>query len=217
MKDELPQKSKLEQKRKVTKMSDHISLPLALAAEQFAKLPGVGIKTAQRLAYHMLNLPEDEVREFAENIMKARKSVRLCSCCQNFTEQDICSICSDENRRKDQICVVESPKDVSAFERAGGYDGLYHVLHGLLSPMDGVTAEDIKIKELLARLSDTKEVIMATNPTVEGEATAVYIGRLIKPMGIKVTRLAYGLPAGSALEFADDVTLVKALENRSEL
>lgn len=217
MKDEPPQKSKLEQKRKVTKMSDHISLPLALAAEQFAKLPGVGIKTAQRLAYHMLNLPEDEVREFAENIMKARKSVRLCSCCQNFTEQDICSICSDENRRKDQICVVESPKDVSAFERAGGYDGLYHVLHGLLSPMDGVTAEDIKIKELLARLSDTKEVIMATNPTVEGEATAVYIGRLIKPMGIKVTRLAYGLPAGSALEFADDVTLVKALENRSEL
>lgn len=217
MKDEPPQKSKLEQKRKVTKMSDHISLPLALAAEQFAKLPGVGIKTAQRLAYHMLNLPEDEVREFAENIMKARKSVRLCSCCQNFTEQDICSICSDENRRKDQICVVESPKDVSAFERASGYDGLYHVLHGLLSPMDGVTAEDIKIKELLARLSDTKEVIMATNPTVEGEATAVYIGRLIKPMGIKVTRLAYGLPAGSALEFADDVTLVKALENRSEL
>lgn len=198
-------------------MSDHISLPLALAAEQFAKLPGVGIKTAQRLAYYMLNLPEEEVREFSENIMKARKSVRLCKCCQNFTEQEICSICSDDNRRKDQICVVESPKDVSAFERAGGYDGLYHVLHGLLSPMDGITAEDIKIKELLARLGDTKEVIMATNPTVEGEATAVYIGRLIKPMGIKVTRLAYGLPAGSALEFADDVTLVKALENRSEL
>lgn len=198
-------------------MSDHISLPLALAAEQFAKLPGVGIKTAQRLAYYMLNLPEDEVREFAESIMKARKSVRLCRCCQNFTEQDICSICADDSRRKDQICVVESPKDVSAFERAGGYDGLYHVLHGLLSPMDGVTAEDIKIKELLARLGNTKEVIMATNPTVEGEATAVYIGRLIKPMGIKVTRLAYGLPAGSALEFADDVTLVKALENRSEL
>lgn len=198
-------------------MSDHISLPLALAAEQFAKLPGVGIKTAQRLAYHILNLPEEEVREFAENIMKARKSVRLCKCCQNFTEQEMCSICSDDNRRKDQICVVESPKDVSAFERAGGYDGLYHVLHGLLSPMDGITAEDIKIKELLARLGDTKEVIMATNPTVEGEATAMYIGRLIKPMGIKVTRLAYGLPAGSALEFADDVTLVKALENRSEL
>ena len=198
-------------------MSDHVSLPLALAAEQFAKLPGVGIKTAQRLAYHMLNLPEEEVREFAENIVKARKSVRLCSCCQNFTERETCEICGDENRRGDQICVVESPKDVSAFERAGGFEGMYHVLHGLLSPMDGITAEDLKIKELISRLSDVKEVIMATNPTVEGEATAMYISRLIKPMGIKVTRLAYGLPAGSALEFADDVTLVKALENRNEL
>ena len=198
-------------------MSDHISLPLALAAEQFAKLPGVGIKTAQRLAYHMLNLPEDEVREFAENIVKARKSVKLCKCCQNFTERETCELCADENRKKDQICVVESPKDVSAFERAGGYEGLYHVLHGLLSPMDGITAEDIRIKELMSRLGDVNEVIMATNPTVEGEATAMYISRLIKPMGIKVTRLAYGLPAGSALEFADDVTLVKALENRSEL
>ncbi|MDE6726666.1 MAG: recombination mediator RecR [Oscillospiraceae bacterium] len=198
-------------------MSEFVSLPLALAAEQFAKLPGVGIKTAQRLAYHVLNLPEDEVREFAESILRARKSVKLCACCQNFTERDVCELCADENRRKDQICVVESPKDVSAFERAGGYEGMYHVLHGLLSPMDGVTAEDIKIKELIARLGDVKEVIMATNPTVEGEATAMYIGRLIKPMGIKVTRLAYGLPAGSALEFADDVTLVKALENRSEL
>ena len=198
-------------------MSDHISLPLALAAEQFAKLPGVGIKTAQRLAYHMLNLPEDEVREFAENIVKARKSVKLCKCCQNFTERDTCELCADDNRKKDQICVVESPKDVSAFERAGGYEGLYHVLHGLLSPMDGITAEDIRIKELMPRLGNVSEVIMATNPTVEGEATAMYISRLIKPMGIKVTRLAYGLPAGSALEFADDVTLVKALENRSEL
>ena len=198
-------------------MSDHISLPLALAAEQFAKLPGVGIKTAQRLAYHMLNLPEEEVREFAENIIKARSSVKLCSCCQNFTERETCEICGDETRRSDQICVVESPKDVSAFERAGGYDGKYHVLHGLLSPMDGVTAEDLKIRELMSRLGNVTEVIMATNPTVEGEATAMYIGRLIKPMGIKVTRLAYGLPAGSALEFADDVTLVKALENRSEL
>lgn len=198
-------------------MSEFVSLPLALAAEQFAKLPGVGIKTAQRLAYHMLNLPESEVREFAENIVKARQSVKLCCCCQNFTERETCEICADETRKREQICVVESPKDVSAFERAGGYDGLYHVLHGLLSPMDGVGAEDIKIKELIARLGDVKEVIMATNPTVEGEATAMYIGRIIKPMGIKVTRLAYGLPAGSALEFADDVTLVKALENRSEL
>ena len=198
-------------------MSEFVSLPLALAAEQFAKLPGIGIKTAQRLAYYVLNLPENEVCEFADNLVKARKSVRLCSCCQNFTERDVCEICSDDNRDKSVVCVVESPKDVSAFERAGGYEGLYHVLHGLLSPMDGITPEDLKIKELLGRLSDVKEVIMATNPTVEGEATAMYISRLIKPLGIKVTRLAYGLPAGSALEFADDVTLVKALENRNEL
>lgn len=198
-------------------MSEFVSLPLALAAEQFAKLPGIGIKTAQRLAYYMLNLPVGEVEEFAENIVKARRSVQLCKCCQNFTEREICELCDDDNRDRSVICVVESPKDVSAFERAGGYDGLYHVLHGLLSPMDGISAEDLKIKELIARLGDVKEVIMATNPTVEGEATAMYIGRLIKPMGIKVTRLAYGLPAGSALEFADDVTLVKALENRNEL
>ena len=198
-------------------MSEFVSLPLALAAEQFAKLPGIGIKTAQRLAYYVLNLPENEVCELADNLVKARKSVRLCSCCQNFTERDVCEICSDENRDKSVVCVVESPKDVSAFERAGGYEGLYHVLHGLLSPMDGITAEDLKIKELLGRLSNVKEVIMATNPTVEGEATAMYISRLIKPLGVKVTRLAYGLPAGSALEFADDVTLVKALENRNEL
>ena len=198
-------------------MSEFVSLPLALAAEQFAKLPGIGIKTAQRLAYYVLNLPENEVCELADNLVKARKSVRLCSCCQNFTERDVCEICSAENRDKSVVCVVESPKDVSAFERAGGYEGLYHVLHGLLSPMDGITAEDLKIKELLGRLSDVKEVIMATNPTVEGEATAMYISRLIKPLGVKVTRLAYGLPAGSALEFADDVTLVKALENRNEL
>lgn len=198
-------------------MSEFVSLPLALAAEQFAKLPGIGIKTAQRLAYYVLNLPENEVCEMADNLVKARKSVKLCSCCQNFTERDVCEICSDDNRDKSVVCVVESPKDVSAFERAGGFEGLYHVLHGLLSPMDGITAEDLKIKELLARLSDVKEVIMATNPTVEGEATAMYISRLIKPLGIKVTRLAYGLPAGSALEFADNVTLVKALENRNEL
>lgn len=198
-------------------MAEFISAPLALAAEQFAKLPGVGIKTAQRLAYHMLNLPAEEVEEFANSLIKARRGVQLCRCCQNFTDRDICELCADDNRDGDIICVVESPKDVSAFERSGGYDGVYHVLHGLLSPMDGITAENLKIKELMSRLATTKEVIMATNPTVEGEATAVYIGRLIKPMGIKVSRLAYGLPAGSALEFADDVTLLKALENRNEI
>ncbi len=198
-------------------MAEFISAPLALAAEQFARLPGIGIKTAQRLAYHMLNLPVEEVEEFAQGILQARRGVQLCRCCQNFTDREVCSICADDERDKSVICVVESPKDVSAFERSGGYDGVYHVLHGLLSPMDGVSAEDLKIKELMARLSDATEVIMATNPTVEGEATAMYLGRLIKPMGIKVTRLAYGLPAGSALEFADDVTLAKALENRNEL
>ena len=198
-------------------MSEYNSLPLALAAEQFAKLPGIGIKTAQRLAYHVLNLPVDEVEDLAENILKARRSVMLCKRCQNFTEREVCALCSNEDRDRSVICVVESPKDVSAFERAGGFEGMYHVLHGLLSPMDGITAENLKIKELISRLTDVKEVIMATNPTVEGEATAMYISRLIKPMGIKVTRLAYGLPAGSALEFADDVTLVKALENRNEL
>ncbi len=198
-------------------MAEFVSAPLALAAEQFAKLPGIGIKTAQRLAYYLLNLPKEDVEEFTGALLKAREGVRLCSCCQNFTDREVCSLCSDDRRDKSVVCVVESPKDVSAFERAGGFDGVYHVLHGLLSPMDGVTAEDLKIKELLSRLDNVKEVIMATNPTVEGEATAMYIGRLIKPMGIRVTRLAYGLPAGSALEFADDMTLQKALENRNEL
>ena len=198
-------------------MSEFVSAPLALAAQQFAALPGIGIKTAQRLAYYMLNLPAEQVEEFADNLVKARRGVMLCRCCQNFTDRELCELCADDRRDKGVICVVESPKDVSAFERSGGYDGVYHVLHGLLSPMDGVTAEDLKIKELLARLGDVREVIMATNPTVEGEATAMYIGRLIKPMGIKVSRLAYGLPAGSSLEFADDVTLLKALENRNEL
>ncbi len=198
-------------------MAEFISAPLALAAEQFAKLPGIGIKTAQRLAYHMLNLPKEEVKEFAESLVRARNGVQLCSCCQNFTDREVCEICSDDNRDKSVICVVESPKDVSAFERSGSFEGVYHVLHGLMSPMDGITADDLKIKELIARLDGCREVIMATNPTVEGDATAAYLGMLIKPFGIKVTRLAYGLPAGSSLEFADDVTLVRALENRNEL
>lgn len=198
-------------------MAEFISAPLALAAEQFAKLPGIGIKTAQRLAYYMLNLPKEEVKDFAENLVRARNGVQLCSCCQNFTDRETCEICSDDNRDRSVICVVESPKDVSAFERSGSYNGTYHVLHGLMSPMDGITADDLKIKELIARLNGCKEVIMATNPTVEGDATAAYLSMLIKPFGIKVTRLAYGLPAGSSLEFADDVTLVRALENRNEL
>lgn len=199
-------------------MPDYNPLPLLQAAEQFAKLPGIGMKTAQRLAYHVLNMPLEEVEEFSETILSARKSVRCCKICQNFTENELCGVCDDPRRDSRTICVVEAPKDVSAFERTGGYNGVYHVLHGLLSPMENIGPNDIRIKELLSRLSgDVDEVIMATNPTVEGEATATYISRLIKPLGIKVTRLAYGLPAGSALEYADDVTLQRALENRNEL
>lgn len=199
-------------------MAEHNSAPLILLAEQFAKLPGIGMKTAQRLAYFMLNMPIEDVQEFSEAILQARTEVKNCDICQNFTNTETCSICSDIRRTSEVICVVESPKDLSAFERTGTFIGKYHVLHGLLSPVDSIGPDDIRIKELLQRLSgDVAEVIMATNPTVEGEATAVYIGRLIKPMGIKVTRLAYGLPAGASLEFADDVTLQRALENRNEL
>ena len=199
-------------------MAEYNPLPLLLVSEQMAKLPGIGMKTAGRLAYHILNMPEEEVETFAKTILDARKSVRFCKVCQNFTEQETCAICGDDRRDQKTICVVESPKDVSAFERAGGFDGVYHVLHGLLSPADGITPEDICIRELIARLSgEVDEVIMATNPTIEGETTASYISRLIKPMGVKVTRLAYGLPAGGALEYADEVTLQRALENRNEL
>ena len=191
-------------------------MPLLQVSEQMAKLPGIGMKTAGRLAYHILNMPEDEVAVFARTILEARRSVQFCKVCQNFTEQEVCTICDDERRDKKTICVVEAPKDVSAFERAGGFNGVYHVLHGLLSPADGITPEDIRIRELMSRLSgEVDEVIMATNPTIEGETTASYISRLIKPLGIKVTRLAYGLPAGSALEYADEVTLQRALENRN--
>ena len=199
-------------------MAEYNPLPLLLVSEQMAKLPGIGMKTAGRLAYHILNMPEEEVETFAKTVLEARRSVKFCKVCQNFTEQEVCTICGDDRRDKKTICVVEAPKDVSAFERAGGFDGVYHVLHGLLSPADGITPDDIRIRELMARLSgEVDEVIMATNPTIEGETTASYISRLIKPLGVKVTRLAYGLPAGSALEYADEVTLQRALENRNEL
>ncbi|MCH5325435.1 MAG: recombination protein RecR [Eubacterium sp.] len=198
-------------------MSEYDSQPLILAAEQFAKLPGIGLKTAQRLAYFILNSTNEEVEEFANGILEARRSVKICERCQNFSSGEICNICADDRRDKKVICVVDAPKDVTAFERSGGFNGVYHVLHGLLSPMDGIGPQQLKIKELMSRLTDCDEVIMATNPTVEGEATAVYLSRMIKPMGIKVTRLAYGLPAGSSLEYADDVTLQRALENRNEL
>lgn len=198
-------------------MAEYSPLPLLMVSEQLAKLPGIGMKSAGRLAYHILNMPEEQVEEFSQTILKARRSVHFCKICQNFTEMEICSICADERRNQKIICVVESPKDVSAFERAGGFDGVYHVLHGLLSPADGIAPDDIRIRELMARLGgEAEEVIMATNPTIEGETTASYISRLIKPLGIKVTRLAYGLPAGSSLEYADEVTLQRALENRNE-
>lgn len=197
-------------------MAEYTPLPLVLAAEQFARLPGIGMKTAQKLAYHVLTMPPAEVEIFAETLITARNTVRCCTVCQNFTEKEKCAVCEDDRRQLNTICVVEAPKDVTAIERAGGFDGVYHVLHGLLSPMDGTGPEHIRIKELMTRLSgDVGEVIMATNPTIEGEATASYISRLIKPMGVKVTRLAYGLPVGASLEFADDVTLVRAMENRN--
>jgi recombination protein RecR len=214
-------------------MAEYTPAPLLKAAEQFAKLPGIGMKTAQRLAYHILTLPLEQTREFAEGILSARESVAFCGVCQNFTadesptpspsetEDVVCRLCTDTRRDSATICVVESPRDVSVFERTGGFDGGYHVLHGLLSPMDGVHPEALRIRELMERLTnDVTEVIMATSPTIEGEATAAYIGRLIKAVGggeIRVTRLAYGLPAGAALEFADDVTLTRALENRNEI
>ncbi|MCL1822750.1 MAG: recombination mediator RecR [Oscillospiraceae bacterium] len=199
-------------------MSEYNPLPLVLAAEQFARLPGIGMKTAQRLAYHILTMPAGEVEMFAETLITARKTVRCCSVCRNFTEKETCAVCSDERRNQKLICVVEAPKDVTVIERTGGFDGVYHVLHGLLSPMEGTGPENIHIKELMERLAgEVDEVIMATNPTIEGEATASYISRLIKPMGIKVSRLAYGLPVGASLEFADDVTLVRAMENRNEI
>lgn len=200
-------------------MADHNALPLVILAEKFASLPGIGMKSAQRLAYHVMNMNTAEVEDFAKALVNAKKNVRCCKICQNLTERNICPICSDDNRDKGIICVVESPKDVSAFERTREFKGVYHVLHGLISPMDGVMPDNIKVRELLARINGggIREVIMATNPTVEGDATAMYIASLLKPLGLKVTRLAFGLPVGGILEYADEVTLFKALENRNDM
>lgn len=193
--------------------------PLERLIEQFAKLPGIGRKGATRLAYQVLAMDRAQALEFAQAIEQAHTKIHRCRVCQNFTENEVCSICSEENRDKSTICVVENPRDVTAFERTREYRGLYHVLHGLISPMDGIGAEHLTVKELLARLTESqvKELIMATNPTVEGEATAMYLARLVKPFGIKVTRLAYGLPVGGNLEYADEVTLGRSLANRGEL
>lgn len=200
-------------------MADHNALPLVILAEKFASLPGIGMKSAQRLAYHVMSMDLQSVEDFAQALIDAKKNVKCCSVCQNLTEKDVCPICSDPDRKQNVICVVESPKDVTAFERTKEYGGVYHVLHGLISPMDGITPDKLRIKELLARISNggVEEVIMATNPTVEGDATALYIAGLLKPLGIKVSRLAFGLPVGGMLEYADEVTLFKALENRNDM
>lgn len=186
---------------------------------QFERLPGIGKKTAQRLSYFILEQPPERAKKFAEALINAREKIHYCKCCQALTDLDVCSICNEENRDKTVICVVESPKDIMAFERTREYNGLYHVLHGAISPLDGVGPEQLKIKELLSRLANgtVQEVIMATNPTVEGEATASYISRLLKPMGIKISRLAYGIPVGGDLEYADEVTLSRALDGRNEI
>ena len=188
-------------------------------ADQFARLPGVGSKTAQRLAFHVLSLPMEEAEEFAAAILEAKQQVHTCPCCQNLTDRELCPICDDDTRDRSVICVVADPKDVIAMERSREYQGVYHVLHGVISPLNHVTQDDIRIKELLKRVSagGVKEVIMATNPDTEGEATAMYISRLLRPMEVKVTRLAYGVPAGSQLEYADEVTLSRALEGRQEM
>lgn len=187
--------------------------------DKFASLPGIGRKSAQRLAFYVLSLPEDEALDFAGAIAQAKKSVHECSVCHNLTDMEICGICSDPRRDEGVICVVSDPKDVIAIERGREYNGHYHVLHGVISPMNHVSPDDLKIRELVARVSagDIREVIMATNPDTEGETTARYISRLLKPFDIKVTRLAYGIPVGANLEFADDATLMRALEGRQEM
>lgn len=188
-------------------------------ADQFARLPGIGGKTAQRLAFHVLELPMEDAQAFADAIIEAKQTVHTCPVCQNLTDRDVCPICDDELRDKGLICVVADPKDVIAMERSREFSGVYHVLHGVISPLNHVTQDDIRIKELLHRVAtqNVREVIMATNPDTEGEATAMYISRLLRPMEVKVTRLAYGVPVGSQLEYADEVTLSRALEGRQEM
>lgn len=185
----------------------------------FARLPGIGGKTAQRLAFYVLSLPMEEAQAFADAILNAKQQVHTCPCCQNLTDLELCPICSDESRDEGVICVVAEPKDVIAMERSREFRGRYHVLHGVISPLNHVTQDDIKIRELLHRVASgrVREVIMATNPDTEGEATAMYISRLLRPMEVKVTRLAYGIPVGSQLEYADEVTLSRALEGRQEM
>lgn len=191
--------------------------PLQNLIEQFERMQGIGHKTAQRMAFYVLDLSDEDAKRFAQAIIDAHTKIRQCKICCDLADDELCPICKSETRDKSVICVVEDPRDVAAIERTHEYNGTYHVLHGAISPMNNIGPDQIKIKELLARLNDgvVEEVIMATNPTVEGEATAMYIGRLLKPMGITVSRLAYGVPVGADLEYADEVTLSRALEGRS--
>jgi recombination protein RecR len=196
------------------------ALPVSRLIEAFNKLPGIGPKSAQRLTYYLLRAPSDEARALAEAILEVKEKIVLCSTCQNITDSDPCAICRDDQRDQSKICVVEEPLDILALERTGSYKGLYHVLLGVISPMDGIGPDELKVRELLARLkspAEVREVIMATNPNLEGEATAMYLTRLIAPLDIRVTRLARGLPVGADLEYADDVTLTRALEGRQEV
>lgn len=197
------------------------AFPAALErlTEQFARLPGIGSKTAQRLAFHVLSLPQDEAEAFAAAILDAKRTVHTCAVCQNLTDREICGICDDPQRDHGLICVVAEPRDVVAMERSREYQGVYHVLHGVISPLNHVGPDDLKLKELITRVGEgnVREVIMATNPDTEGEATAMYVSRLLKPLEVKVTRLAYGIPVGSQLEYADEVTLLRALEGRREI
>lgn len=196
----------------------HDNNPLTRLIDHFRRLPGIGRKTAQRLAFYILSLTEEEAQAFADAIINAKKKIHPCPVCQNLTDNDICSICSSERRDGSIVCVVEQAQDVLALERMHEYKGLYHVLHGVISPMDRIGPDDIRIKELLSRIEkgNIQEIILATNPTLEGDATAMYISRLIKPLGVSVTRLAYGIPVGGVLEYADEITLLRAFEGRRE-
>ena len=198
---------------------EYFPAPLEKLVEQFAKLPGIGGKSAQRLAFYVLGLSQSEAQEFAQAILDAKQNVTCCPICQNLTAGGVCSICASQKRDASIVCVVADPRDVIAIERAREYNGRYHVLHGVISPMNHIGPDDLQIKSLLDRVGqgEIKEVIMATNPDTEGEATAMYIARLLRPFGVKVTRLAYGIPVGSHLEYADDATLMRALEGRSEI
>ncbi len=200
-------------------MAQYNVAPLENLVEQFEKMPGIGHKTAQRLAYYVLNLSKTQAEELAKSVLDAHSKIHYCKKCCNLTDKELCPVCSSATRDNSVICVVETPRDATAVENTHEYKGVYHVLHGAISPLNDIGPDNLTIKQLVARLSDdtVKEVIMATNPTVEGDATALYISKLLKPMGVKVTRLAYGIPVGSDLEYADEYTLAKALEGRNEI